>query len=242
METVADRGPLTAKSLSASTQINLPTAYHLLRTLVHEDYLCRLGDGRYALGHQFMSVTLLEGKARSICSVRELMTELAGELRAHVLIGVVDEGEILVWNAVENPATPPINCWPGTRLPAHATALGKSILSQMPPKMRAEQLRRHPLRAWTSQTALTAERLEGGLAAGGIARSEQEYIYGVSCVAAALDGLHDYAAVSVAYPSTRSLPVRARTEDLLVRAADRISAALVKGSAAKPTKVAAEAV
>jgi IclR family acetate operon transcriptional repressor len=226
VEAVTENGPLTAKSSSEITGLAFPTAYRLLRTLIDEDYLRRLPDGRYALGPQLISVTQLEGRARSFRLVRDLMCELAAESRAHVVIGAVNDADIVVWSAVENPCTPPINCWPGTRLPAHATAVGKSILSRMPPLVRAEHVRRHPLQAWTSQTAVVAKRLESDLAEGGIARSEQEYIYGVSCAAVGLDGMQDLAAVGMAYSSTRSTHARVRAEELLVRAADAISSAL----------------
>jgi len=50
---VADAGPLHAKQIARSMRLPLPTAYHLLRTLVHDDYLVRLDDGSYVLGDRF---------------------------------------------------------------------------------------------------------------------------------------------------------------------------------------------
>ncbi|WP_370500526.1 helix-turn-helix domain-containing protein [Mycolicibacterium sp. jd] len=50
---VAAEGPLHAKRIARSVKLPLPTAYHLLRTLVYDDYLVRLDDGTYVLGDRF---------------------------------------------------------------------------------------------------------------------------------------------------------------------------------------------
>jgi DNA-binding IclR family transcriptional regulator len=47
---VAVRGPIHAKLVARLVGLPLPTAYHLLRTLVHDSYLARLDDGTYVLG------------------------------------------------------------------------------------------------------------------------------------------------------------------------------------------------
>jgi IclR family transcriptional regulator, acetate operon repressor len=228
IEAITDNGPLTAKSVSASTGIVLPTAYHLLRTLIHEGYLRRLADGRYTLGPQLLSVTQLEGKARRFRLVREVISVLAEETRSHVTIGVLKEEGVVVWTSVDNLGAPPINRGTGTTLPAHATAIGKSILVRMPSTTRGEYVRRHPLRALTSRTCTIADRVIRDLAPGDLARSEQELQYGVSCVAVELSGMGDLAAIGAAYPTTRSPQARAHIEGLLVKAADQISASMTK--------------
>ncbi len=50
---VAEGGPLHAKQIARTMRLPLPTAYHLLRTLVHDSYLVRLDDGSYLLGDRF---------------------------------------------------------------------------------------------------------------------------------------------------------------------------------------------
>lgn len=49
---VAAQGPVHAKPVARSVGVPLPTAYHLLRTLVHGGYLIRLDDGSYVLGER----------------------------------------------------------------------------------------------------------------------------------------------------------------------------------------------
>lgn len=50
---VAAQGPLHAKQIARAVKLPLPTAYHLIRTLVHDSYLARLDNGTYVLGHRF---------------------------------------------------------------------------------------------------------------------------------------------------------------------------------------------
>jgi DNA-binding IclR family transcriptional regulator len=49
---VALQSPIHAKLVARSAGLSLPTAYHLLRTLVHDGYLSRLPDGTYVLGER----------------------------------------------------------------------------------------------------------------------------------------------------------------------------------------------
>jgi IclR family acetate operon transcriptional repressor len=49
-------GEATAKQLGEQTGIKIGTCYHLLRTLVEEGYVIRLGAGRYSLGHRIASL------------------------------------------------------------------------------------------------------------------------------------------------------------------------------------------
>lgn len=50
LNTVGERGPVHAKQLSRYTGVPLATVYHLLRTLLNDKYVVRLGDGSYVLG------------------------------------------------------------------------------------------------------------------------------------------------------------------------------------------------
>ena len=47
---VGETGPAHAKQLARTTEMPLATAYHLLRTLLHDGYVARLDDGSYVLG------------------------------------------------------------------------------------------------------------------------------------------------------------------------------------------------
>lgn len=223
---VTEHGPLTARALSETTGIALPTTYHLLRTLVYERYLSRSNAGRYGLGDQLTSVTQLEGRARSLRFVREEMSELSQEARASVSIGVLRGADIVISQFVAHPQTPRFECWPGMELPGHATAIGKNILARMDAERRADYLVKHPLDALTSQTITATWRLEKDLTDPGLARTDQEFCYGISCTAAPLETGDTAAAIGVAYAFSRAHRLLGRIDDLVMGAAENISAAI----------------
>lgn len=227
IDIVAERGPVTAKSLSDSTGIVVSTVYRLVQTLVHEGYLARIQDGRYVLGSQFASVAELEGRARDYRLVREAMGRLAAATRSHVMIGGLIQGEVEVWDMVEHPAAPQIDCWPGTHLPGHATAIGKSILAHARTAQRESYLAQNPLHSYTCHTIEARARLDRQLVAGPLSLSDQEFRYGVTCIATSLADAGMPAALGLAGSSGRSLRIRDQLQDHLLPAAEKISKLLL---------------
>lgn len=223
---VTEQGPLTARALSVSTGIVLPTTYHLLRTLVHEGYLRRCPDGRYALGEQFASVAQLERRARGLRLIREEMAELSAAGRISVSLGALRANEIVVTQFVAHPCAPRFECWPGIALPAHATAIGKTILAQMEPHQRADYLNMHGFDVFTSHTVTTPRRLEDELVGTGPIHSAQQFRYGISCAAVSLGAERPLAALSATYSTARATRFCDRIDELLVDAAGRIADAM----------------
>lgn len=223
---VTEQGPLTARALSDATGIVLPTTYHLLRTLVHEGYLCRCADGRYGLGEQFTSVAQLERRARGLRLIREEMGALAGAGRVSVAVGALRVEEVVVTHFVAHPSAPRLECWPGMPVPAHATAIGKAILARMSSDQRAGYLARHPLEVFTGQTVTTRWRLEEDLSASHPVRSDQQFHYGIACAAVPLKLESGIAALGASYSSARPERFRGGIDDLLVDAANRIAEAM----------------
>ncbi|MCX2930848.1 helix-turn-helix domain-containing protein [Mycobacterium sp. CVI_P3] len=226
VESVSAQGPLTARALSDATGIVLPTTYHLLRTLVHEGYLHRCSDGRYALGEQFASVTQLERRARGLRMIREQMAELAASGRVSVSLAALCNDEIVVTQFVAHPCAPRFECWPGMVVPGHATAIGKAILARMGPDQRAGYLARHPLEVFTGQTVTTSWRLEEDLSASHPIHSDQQFRYGISCAAVPLKLESGIAALGATYSSTRAARFRDGIDELLVDAANRTAEAM----------------
>ncbi|CAN3131208.1 IclR family transcriptional regulator [Mycobacterium sp. smrl_JER01] len=231
VETVTRWGPLTARELSTRTGIMLPTTYHLVRTLVHEGYLRRLVDGRYSLGYQMASVNQLEFRARSLRLIREGIAALATEIRATVSIGELCGDDIVVTQFVTHASTPRFECWRGMTIPGHATAVGKDILRRMSSPRRAAYVDKHPFEARTTHTVTTVARLEHDITDNAVARSDQEFAYGISCIAVPLTGGQRLMAVGAAFPSSRSPRLREQTEATAAQMAARISDAIGIGFA-----------
>ena len=135
----------------------------------------------------------------------------------------------MVDEIVDSARAPRIDLWVGMHDAAHATALGKCILGQLPALDREDYLARHPLHDLTPRTVVDRRRLQLP-ATGGIAVDDGEYAIGVSCLAATVTTGPDVGAVGVV-TAAREMG-RPLTRQTLLLGAGRVSRALALGPAA----------
>lgn len=182
----ASPGGVAPKAVARRCQLRLPTVYHLMRTLGYEGYLSRLPSGDYVLGLEIAD------------RFRDLMSALARPPQADVVLRRIAEttgksaylarfvGErVAIAHVVEAPHSPPLeDLIPGFDEGAHATALGKSLLSTLARADRARYLRTAGLRPFTPRTVVERDALEGELAAAdGVFTEVCQYREGVACAA-----------------------------------------------------------
>lgn len=199
----------TAKEIALAQELNLPTAYHLLNTLVDEGLLAKDVHRRYILGRSnaILAQAYLRGKTvpeRLLSTLRELARRTQetayladwGEYDIRVLASV--EGSHMVRVA---------EVGGGPYQHGHARANGKVLLAYARPELREAYLRSHPLIPVTENTIWDPERFDQELnriRKRGYAYDEQEFALGVSCVAAPLlKNGHLVAAVGLSVPSER---------------------------------------
>lgn len=216
----ASGAPVPAKKLAHAVDVPLSTAYHLLRTLVHEGYLVRTPAG-YELGDR---VDSLAGGTAQPRRVRRILEQLHTEMDAAAYLSVLDDGEIRLVEIVDSPAAPRVDLWVGFHDAAHATALGKAVLSTLPENDRREYLLTHPLVDLTPRTVTSRRALERELddAAGNLAVDHEEYALGTVCLAVPVPG--SARAVAVSVPAHRGA-VALADADALRRAARLVALA-----------------
>ena len=83
--------------------------------------------------------------ARGIAHARPALEWLRDALGGAVYLARYVDGEIVVAEIVDSARAPRIDLWVGVHDAAHATALGKCILGQLPAIDREDYLARHPL-------------------------------------------------------------------------------------------------
>ncbi|MFD7701538.1 IclR family transcriptional regulator [Streptomyces caelestis] len=175
-----------AKQLARETGLPLATAYHLLRTLVHDGYLRKLDDGGFVLGDRFQTLHTAGHGQTLLSRVRPALAALRDELSTAAYLTFYEDGEIRVAEIVDGPRTPRAELWVGFEDAGHATALGKSVLRELDDEARREYLSRHPLNDLTPRTITTAEelvrRLEDNALAPAVTDLE-EYSLGTVCIA-----------------------------------------------------------
>jgi IclR family acetate operon transcriptional repressor len=230
LEVLAEHGGRArAKELARATGLPLATTYHLLRTCTHEGWLQRLDDGSYVLGHRIDVVREHGTAARGVAHARPALEWLRDELGGAVYLARYVDGEIVVGEIVDSPRAPRIDLWVGVHDAGHATALGKSILGQLPAGERDDYLARHPLHDLTPRTIVDRRRLRLP-GPGDVAVDDGEYAVGVCCLAAPVRTPGAIGAVGVV--SSPSAVGLADTHRTVMAGAGRVSRALALGGMA----------
>ncbi|MFE5486037.1 IclR family transcriptional regulator [Streptomyces sp. NPDC056527] len=175
-----------AKQLARETGLPLATAYHLLRTLVHDGYLRKLDDGGFILGDK-MQALHTAGRGQALLSrVRPTLAALRDEFATAAYLTFYEDGEIRVAEIVDSPRAPRVDLWVGFEDAGHATALGKSVLRELDEESRKDYLSRHHLPDLTPRTITDVgellRRLEHSPLAPAVTDME-EYSLGTVCVA-----------------------------------------------------------
>lgn len=221
-------GRAQAKELAREVGLALSTTYHLLRTLTHEGYLERLDDGGYVLGPALSAVTSQQRMSSVLAGARLAMQGLRDQLRAPVYLALYADGEIAVVEIVDSPRAPSIDLWVGIHDSAHATALGKCILSSLDVERRQDYLARHPLHALTRRTVTDRRTLEEEIHQSTmVTRDDEEYALGVHCLASPVLTPDHVGAVAVARRGSRGRPgVGTDAATTLTRGANRIARSL----------------
>jgi IclR family acetate operon transcriptional repressor len=205
----------TAKEIAASQGLALPTAYHLVNTLIDQGLLAKDVHRRYVLGRgtAVLAQAYLRGKSVSenlLAALRELAE------RTHETVYLADWGEhdIRVLASVEGSQLVRVaEVASGPYEHGHARANGKVLLAYAWPEIREAYLRAHPPEKLTDSTIVDPEPLEKELARirkRGYAYDQEEFAVGVSCVAAPL--LHNgriVAALGISVPTDRFKKQRA---------------------------------
>jgi DNA-binding IclR family transcriptional regulator len=206
LDVVGDAGrPLPAKTLARRAGIPLPTAYHLLRTLVHEGYLVRVEGLGYVLGDRAVALAGERGAAGiRVARYHAILRQLHEDLCAAAYFSVLTDGEITLVDVVDSPAMPRVDLWVGFHDAAHATALGKAVLSALDDSARRAYLADHELPDLTPHTVTDQRVLLRGLPAPGqYALDREEYALGTACVAAPVPSPSMVAAVAVSVPAAQ---------------------------------------
>ncbi|WP_031060711.1 helix-turn-helix domain-containing protein [Streptomyces sp. NRRL F-5527] len=218
LETVAahDQGA-PAKQLARETGLALPTAYHLLRTLVHEGYL-RRDRGLFFLGEAAERLSSSGAQQKRRSTVADTLARWRDAVGVPVYYAVYRDGEFGLVGVADTPANPAVEEWADFRETAHAHALGQCLLAQLDDAARRDHLDRHPVRPVTPYTVRDAasllRRLERAQETD-LVIERQEYALGTVCAAIPLQVGAMAATVAVSLPvhqADRLLPTVQRLQ------------------------------
>lgn len=124
---------LTLTELAERAGLPVPTAHRLVGELVAGSALDRLDDGRYVIGRLLWEAGLLapvQGRLRQVAE--PFLHDVYAATMATVHLAVRDGGEVLYLHRMRGRASVPIVSTVGSRLPMHATGVGKVLLAHAP--------------------------------------------------------------------------------------------------------------
>jgi len=179
---------VSLQALVEETGVPKPTMHRMLQQLEYAGLLVRQSDGR-----QYGTGTRLRRLAENLLinatqhgSRHAVLRHLVDEIGESCNVTALSGNEVVYLDRVETREPLRFYLHPGSRVPVHASASGKMILSQLSPQQRRKLLGHAPLEQHTTNTLTDLEALEReltGVQAQGYAIDDEELLPGLVCVA-----------------------------------------------------------
>ncbi|MCW2775733.1 MAG: Regulatory protein [Nocardioides sp.] len=124
---------LTLTELAQRAELPLPTTHRLVGELVAWGALSRTSDGEYVVGRRLWDLGLLAPVQTGLREIASpYLHDLYGATLATVHLAVPDGTSVLYVDRLSGHASVPIVSTIGSRLPMHATGVGKVLLAHAP--------------------------------------------------------------------------------------------------------------
>ncbi|WP_418957255.1 IclR family transcriptional regulator [Streptomyces tritici] len=219
-------GGVTDVQIGRETGLPVGHLSPLLSMLRHEGYVERVADGAYVVGD---SLVLLGSGATRREALERKLQETLGELRdtvgAAVYISRYIDGEVRITQYADGPGTPAVNEWVDFRSAAHASAVGKCLLTQLDLDGRRDHLSRHKIARLTSRTITDEKVLLSKLdsqPASVPVLDLQEYAIGTVCAAVPLTAGSAVGCLALSLPIEHAHRLRSAADTLNRRAAPMV--------------------
>ncbi|MFC9059727.1 IclR family transcriptional regulator [Streptomyces sp. NPDC057074] len=190
----------------------------LLRMLRREGYVEQTADGAYITGEALARLGSADGREQAVRDkLQRTLDRLRDSVGAAVYISRYVDGEVSVTQYADSPATPKVNEWVDFKVSAHATAVGKSLLTQLDHAGRRDHLARHRMARLTSRTitsdALLMSRLESQPPTVPVL-DLQEYAVGTVCAAVPITAGSSVGCLALSLPVEQAHRLREAADEL----------------------------
>ncbi|WP_406861129.1 IclR family transcriptional regulator C-terminal domain-containing protein [Streptomyces sp. HUAS MG47] len=219
-------GGVTETQIGRETGLPVGHLSPLLLMLRREGYVEQVADGAYVVGD---SLVLLGSGATRREALERKLQETLGELRdsvgAAVYISRYIDGEVRITQYADGPRTPAVHEWVDFRSAAHASAVGKCLLTQLDLDGRRDHLSRHRIARLTSRTITNEKVLFSKLdsqPASVPVLDLQEYAIGTVCAAVPLTAGSAVGCLALSLPIEHAHRLRTAADTLNRRAAPMV--------------------
>jgi DNA-binding IclR family transcriptional regulator len=180
----------TLTELAARAGLPVPTAFRLVNELVAWGALARGADSSYVVGRRLWDVALLAPVHAGLTQLASpFLHDLYGATLATVHLAERDGTQVLYLDRLSGHASVPVISRIGSRLPLHATGVGKVLLAHAPTDVQMAVLA--DLTRITAYTVIQPGRLRQELARvhrEGFAQTSEEMSLGACSVAVPIVG------------------------------------------------------
>jgi IclR family transcriptional regulator, pca regulon regulatory protein len=187
--------PLSLAEVARAANLNKTTARRFITTLCDLGYVERQDDGGHRLTARVLDLSSMYFRTKVLPSyAMPHLERLCSTTNTTVSLAMLDGTEAVYTARVTEREVLSVGLQIGTRLPAHATAVGKVLLSFLPRNELAERYRDRELTPYTGHTITSLPDLIGAVGEvrrQGFAVSDQEFepsVWAVACPLTARDG------------------------------------------------------
>lgn len=201
-----DHRRLTLTELAGRAGLPVPTAHRLTAELVAWGALARTADGDFVIGRRLWDIGLLAPVQAGLVELASpYLHDLYGATLATVHLAVRDGSEVLYLDRLSGSVSVPVVSTVGSRLPMHATGVGKVLLAHAPAEVQEAVLADLPrITAYTVTQPGRLRRQLGQVLRDDYATTSEEMSLGACSVAVPIRQ-HDavVAALGIVVPSLK---------------------------------------
>ncbi len=228
-------GGVSLAQVARETKLPQLALLRALDHLVRAGLATAVGPDAYVAGQPLLLGDPVGGKGPR--HLRETLAWVRDAVGAAVYVARYIDGEVVITQYADGPAAPVVEEWVDFRAAAHASAVGKALLTQLGHGDRRDHLDRHRMAPFTSHTLTSREVLFQQLDArppNAPLLDLQEYALGTVCAAVPITAgpNAECVALSIPVPDPRRLKQAARV--LQSEAAAVLLALIVAGRTGTP--------
>lgn len=133
LETIARHtGGVTDVQIARETGLPAVHLAPMLLMLRREGYVLQVADGAYAIGDSLVLLGSGTDRQQALTDkLQETLDRLRDSVGAAVYISRYVDGEVRITQFADSPRTPKVHEWVDFRSAAHASAVGKCLLTQL---------------------------------------------------------------------------------------------------------------
>ncbi len=224
LETIARHtGGVTDVQIARETGLPAVHLAPMLLMLRREGYVLQVSDGAYAIGDSLVLLGSGIDRQQALTDkLQETLDRLRDSVGAAVYISRYVDGEVRITQFADSPRTPKVHEWVDFRSAAHASAVGKCLLTQLDLNGRRDHLSRHKIARLTSKTIVNERFLFSKLDAQPATvpvLDLQEYAVGTVCAAVPITAGASVGCLALSMPVEHAHRLRAAADTLNRKAA-----------------------